>query len=133
MSINALSLSLSVFLCLKESLCGQRGLLPNTEIQTFQVSLTNRLRSQYDRIREQIGRVCVLSLLLCNLAINYGTKRQMTPHVHGDLSHVLQRHGPSRLMDAGTANQFEQRARGYQTMNHFLGSIIDHVSTNAHK
>ncbi|XP_068591688.1 meckelin [Cebidichthys violaceus] len=76
-----------------ESLCGQRGLLPNTEIQTFQVSLTNRLRLQYDRIREQIGR----------------------------------RNGPSRLMDASSANQFEQRARGYQTMNHFLGSIIDHA------
>ncbi|XP_029307433.1 meckelin isoform X2 [Cottoperca gobio] len=76
-----------------ESLCGQRGLLPNTEIQTFQVSLTNRLRSQYDRIREQIGR----------------------------------RNGPSRLMDASSANQFEQRARGYQTMNHFLGSVIDHA------
>ncbi|XP_034730420.1 meckelin isoform X3 [Etheostoma cragini] len=76
-----------------ESLCGQRGLLPNTEIQTFQVSLTNRLRSQYDRIREQINS----------------------------------RHGPSRPMDAFSANQFEQRARGYQTMNHFLGSIIDHA------
>ncbi|XP_075965443.1 meckelin isoform X2 [Anarhichas minor] len=76
-----------------ESLCGQRGLLPNTEIQTFQVSLTNRLRSHYDRIREQIGR----------------------------------RNGPSRLIDASSANQFEQRARGYQTMNHFLGSIIDHA------
>uniref|UniRef100_UPI0037E7BDA2 meckelin n=1 Tax=Semicossyphus pulcher TaxID=241346 RepID=UPI0037E7BDA2 len=35
-----------------ESLCGQRGLLPNTDLQTFQVSLTNRLRMQYDRIRE---------------------------------------------------------------------------------
>ncbi|KAM8868836.1 LOW QUALITY PROTEIN: meckelin [Spinachia spinachia] len=76
-----------------ESLCGQRGLLPNTEIQTFQVSLNDRLRLHYDRIREQIGR----------------------------------RNGPSRLIDASSANQFEQRARGYQTMNHFLGSIIDHA------
>ncbi|XP_068425702.1 meckelin [Clinocottus analis] len=76
-----------------ESLCGQRGLLPNTEIQTFQVSLTTRLRSHYDRIREQIE----------------------------------QRHGPSRLIDGGSVNQFEQRARGYRTMNHFLGSIIDHA------
>ncbi|KAK9513759.1 hypothetical protein VZT92_027267 [Zoarces viviparus] len=76
-----------------ESLCGQRGLLPNTDIQTFQVSLTDRLRSHYDRIREQIGR----------------------------------RNGPSRLIDTSSANQFEQRARGYQTMNHFLGSIIDHA------
>lgn len=46
------------FFCLKESLCGQRGLLPNTEVQTFQVSLTNRLRLQYDRIREPLSRVC---------------------------------------------------------------------------
>ncbi|XP_059196221.1 meckelin [Centropristis striata] len=76
-----------------ESLCAQRGLLPNTEIQTFQVSVTGNLRSQYERIRDQIGR----------------------------------RNGPSRLVDAGLANQFEQRARGYQTMNHFLGSIIDHA------
>ncbi|GAA6220717.1 meckelin [Lates japonicus] len=76
-----------------ESLCGQRGLLPNTDIQTFQVSLTNRLRSQYDRIREPLSR----------------------------------RNGPSRLMDASTANPFEQNVRAYHTMNHFLGSIIDHA------
>nr|XP_019948293.1 PREDICTED: meckelin [Paralichthys olivaceus] len=75
-----------------ESLCGQRGLLPNTDLQTFQVSLTNRLRSQYDRIREPLSR----------------------------------RNGPSRLIDASTANPFEQNTRAYHTMNHFLGSIIDH-------
>ncbi|KAJ4930861.1 hypothetical protein JOQ06_025164 [Pogonophryne albipinna] len=89
-------LSSTLWLCigfLQESLCGQRGLLPNSDTQTFQVSLTNRLRLQYDRIREQIGR----------------------------------RNGPSRLMDTSSANQFEQRARGYQTMNHFLGSVIDHA------
>ncbi|XP_061676782.1 meckelin-like isoform X2 [Syngnathoides biaculeatus] len=38
-----------------ESLCGQRGLLPSTEIQTFQVALSTRLRSQYDRIRESFA------------------------------------------------------------------------------
>lgn len=76
-----------------ESLCGKRGLLPNTEVQTFQVSLTNRLRMQYDRIREPLSR----------------------------------RSGPSRLMDACSGNQFEQNTRGYQTMNHFLGSIIEHA------
>ncbi|KAG7242035.1 hypothetical protein INR49_024080 [Caranx melampygus] len=75
-----------------ESLCGQRGLLPNTEIQTFQVSLTNRLRSQYDRIREPLNRM-----------------------------------GPSRLIDASTANRFELNVRAYHTLNHFLGSIIDHA------
>lgn len=44
---------------------------------------------------------------------------------------VLQRSGPSRLMDAASANQTEQNIRAYHTMNHFLGSIIDHVSTKA--
>eukprot|EP00064_Thunnus_orientalis_P003086 superscaffoldBa00000245_g3094 len=76
-----------------ESLCSQRGLLPNTETQTFQVSITNRLRVQYDRIREPISR----------------------------------RNRPSRLMDASSANPLDQSIRAYHTMNHFLGSIIDHA------
>ncbi|XP_029360463.1 meckelin [Echeneis naucrates] len=76
-----------------ESLCGQRGLLPNTEVQTFQVSLTNRLRAQYDRIREPLSR----------------------------------NNRPSRLIDASIANQPDLNIRAYQTMNHFLGSIIDHA------
>lgn len=76
-----------------ESLCGQRGLLPNTDIQTFQISITNRLRQQYDRIREPLCR----------------------------------RNGPSRLVDASSANPFEQSTKAYHTMNRFLGSIIDHA------
>ncbi|XP_045064306.1 meckelin-like isoform X3 [Coregonus clupeaformis] len=39
-----------------ESLCGQRGLLPNTDTQTFQISITSRLRQQYDRILEPLSR-----------------------------------------------------------------------------
>ncbi|XP_043116006.1 meckelin isoform X3 [Puntigrus tetrazona] len=39
-----------------ENLCGQRGLLPNSDTQTFQISITNRLRAQYDRIIEPISR-----------------------------------------------------------------------------
>ncbi|XP_019747679.1 meckelin-like isoform X1 [Hippocampus comes] len=74
-----------------ESLCGQRGLLPNTDMQTFQVALSTRLRSHYDRIRESFSR----------------------------------RYGPARLMDS--ANQWEQNIRAYHTMNHFLGSVIDHA------
>ncbi|XP_028281184.1 meckelin isoform X2 [Parambassis ranga] len=69
-----------------ESLCGQRGLLPNTEIQTFQVSLTKCLRSQYDRIRDS-----------------------------------LKRSGPSMI------NTSETQHKAYHTMNHFLGSVIDHA------
>ncbi|XP_019747671.1 meckelin-like isoform X2 [Hippocampus comes] len=76
-----------------ESLCGQRGLLPNTDMQTFQVALSTRLRSHYDRIRDSFTK----------------------------------RHGPSRLMDAASFNQSDQNIRAYQTMNHFLGSVIDHA------
>ncbi|KAJ8004941.1 hypothetical protein DPEC_G00141510 [Dallia pectoralis] len=39
-----------------ESMCGQRGLLPNTDTQTFQISITSRLRQQYDRILEPLSR-----------------------------------------------------------------------------
>uniref|UniRef100_A0A671LTD4 Transmembrane protein 67 n=1 Tax=Sinocyclocheilus anshuiensis TaxID=1608454 RepID=A0A671LTD4_9TELE len=39
-----------------ENLCGQRGLLPNSDTQTFQISITNRLRAKYDRIIEPINR-----------------------------------------------------------------------------
>ncbi|KAL7840509.1 hypothetical protein AOLI_G00258320 [Acnodon oligacanthus] len=39
-----------------ENLCGQRGLLPNSDVQTFQISITSRLRAQYDRILEPLGR-----------------------------------------------------------------------------
>ncbi|KAM6910050.1 meckelin [Xenentodon cancila] len=77
----------------RESLCGQRGLLPNTDIQTFQVSFTNHLRIQYDRIQDSL----------------------------------IRRNRPSRLMDASTANLSELQFRAYNTMNHFLGSFIDHA------
>ncbi|MGH0185627.1 UNVERIFIED_CONTAM: hypothetical protein FKN15_018538 [Acipenser sinensis] len=39
-----------------ENLCGQRDLLPITDIQTFQVSITNKMRLQYDRIHEPLSR-----------------------------------------------------------------------------
>ncbi|XP_041844911.1 meckelin isoform X2 [Melanotaenia boesemani] len=77
----------------RESLCGQRGLLPNTDVQTFQVSFSNHLRLQYDRIQDSISR----------------------------------RNRPSRLMDASAANLSELQFRAYNTMNHFLGSFIDHA------
>ncbi|MBN3315291.1 MKS3 protein, partial [Atractosteus spatula] len=39
-----------------ENLCGQRGLLPNTDVQTFQIAITHKLRQQYDRIFEPLKR-----------------------------------------------------------------------------
>ncbi|XP_038664961.1 meckelin isoform X1 [Scyliorhinus canicula] len=37
-----------------DNLCGQRGLIPNTEIETFQIFTTSKIREQYDKIREPI-------------------------------------------------------------------------------
>ncbi|XP_064409881.1 meckelin [Latimeria chalumnae] len=39
-----------------ENMCGQRGLLPNSDIQTFQISITNKMRQQYNRIHESLPR-----------------------------------------------------------------------------
>lgn len=121
------SYSLSFF-CHKESLCGQRGLLPNTDVQTFQVSLTNRLRSQYDRIREPL-KVCSR---LCYVICYHKHSVILMSILNITFSPILQRNMPSRLNDPSMANAFEQNIRVYYTMNHFLGSIIDHVSSNAH-
>ncbi|NXI58330.1 MKS3 protein, partial [Chloroceryle aenea] len=39
-----------------ENLCSQRGLLPNTDGQTFQVSISRRMRLHYDRIHQTLTR-----------------------------------------------------------------------------
>ncbi|XP_053104863.1 meckelin isoform X1 [Hemicordylus capensis] len=39
-----------------ENLCSQRGLLPNTDAQTFQISISSKMRQQYDRIHETLTR-----------------------------------------------------------------------------
>lgn len=54
----------------KESLCGQRGLLPNTEVQTFQVSLNSKLRAHYDKLQDSISRVCPDHTRVCTFAMN---------------------------------------------------------------
>ncbi|NXW16104.1 MKS3 protein, partial [Circaetus pectoralis] len=39
-----------------ENLCSQRGLLPNTDGQTFQISISRKMRLHYDRIHETLTR-----------------------------------------------------------------------------
>uniref|UniRef100_UPI00398F3174 meckelin isoform X2 n=1 Tax=Pristiophorus japonicus TaxID=55135 RepID=UPI00398F3174 len=39
---------------IQENLCSQRGLVPNTETETFQIFITSKIREQYDKIREPI-------------------------------------------------------------------------------
>ncbi|NXO00768.1 MKS3 protein, partial [Rhinopomastus cyanomelas] len=39
-----------------ENLCSQRGLVPNTDGQTFQISISRKMRLHYDRIHETLTR-----------------------------------------------------------------------------
>nr|XP_023504454.1 meckelin isoform X5 [Equus caballus] len=39
-----------------ESLCSQRGLVPNTDGQTFQIAISSQMRQHYDRIHETLTR-----------------------------------------------------------------------------
>ncbi|MEJ1279625.1 transmembrane protein 67 [Cricetulus griseus] len=42
-----------------ENLCSQRGLVPNTDGQTFQIAVSDQMRQHYDRIHETLTRVCI--------------------------------------------------------------------------
>ena len=50
----------------QEDLCGQRGLLPGTEQQTFEIFISREMRTRYDRIMSPITmpQVRVISQLL---------------------------------------------------------------------
>ncbi|KPP60114.1 meckelin-like [Scleropages formosus] len=83
-----------------ENLCGQRGLLPNTDIQTFQISITNKLRQQYDRILEPLTRRNAPSRLIDASAnpFEQNTKAYHTmnkflsafiDHAHRDLDYIV--------------------------------------------
>ncbi|MGH0151242.1 UNVERIFIED_CONTAM: hypothetical protein FKN15_040564 [Acipenser sinensis] len=83
-----------------ENLCGQRGLLPNTDIQTFQVSITNKMRLQYDRIREPLSRRTGPSRLLDSSAnpFEQSTKAYHTmnkflgsfiDHAHREMDYIV--------------------------------------------
>ncbi|XP_053323888.1 meckelin [Spea bombifrons] len=39
-----------------ENMCSQRGLQPNNDVQTFQISITNRMRTQFDRIHDNLTK-----------------------------------------------------------------------------
>uniref|UniRef100_A0AAA9SC66 Transmembrane protein 67 n=2 Tax=Bos TaxID=9903 RepID=A0AAA9SC66_BOVIN len=39
-----------------ENLCSQRGLVPNTDGQTFQIAISSQMRQHYDRIHETLTR-----------------------------------------------------------------------------
>uniref|UniRef100_A0A671MD16 Meckelin-like n=1 Tax=Sinocyclocheilus anshuiensis TaxID=1608454 RepID=A0A671MD16_9TELE len=83
-----------------ENLCGQRGLLPNSDTQTFQISITNRLRAQYDRIIEPINwrsgpsRLVDASANPCEQSTNaYHTMNRflgsVIDHAHREMDYIV--------------------------------------------
>ena len=82
----------------EEDLCGKRGLLPDTDQQTFEMALTLKIRQQYDRlmlpVREQLA---------------HGMNNERTPRGR------VTGHFNSRVLQA------------YFIMNRFLSAFIDHA------
>ncbi|XP_075776499.1 meckelin isoform X2 [Pelodiscus sinensis] len=83
-----------------ENLCSQRGLLPNTDGQTFQISISGKMRQQYDRIHETLTRKRGPARLLDSSATTFeqSTKAYHTmnkflgsfiDHVHKDMDYIV--------------------------------------------
>ncbi|XP_066547524.1 meckelin isoform X2 [Amia ocellicauda] len=83
-----------------ENLCGQRGLLPNTDVQTFQIAISSKLRQQYDRILEPLTRRNGPSRLLDSTADSFEQSaktyhtmnRFLTStidHAHPDMDYIV--------------------------------------------
>ncbi|XP_060631585.2 meckelin [Anolis sagrei] len=83
-----------------ENLCSQRGLLPNTDGQTFQISISNRMRQHYDRIHETLTRKHGPVRLLNSSATTFeqSTKAYHTmnkflgsfiDHVHKEMDYIV--------------------------------------------
>lgn len=113
-------MSVDVF-CTKESMCGQRGLLHTSDVQTFQVAFTRHLRTQYERIRDLRNRVWTVCFAWSSKLENSRVQCYLS-------GCYLQGGGLLRSWDSSSANQFEQKTSVYNTMNHFLRSFIDHVA-----
>ncbi|XP_028592350.2 meckelin isoform X1 [Podarcis muralis] len=83
-----------------ENLCSQRGLLPNTDGQTFQISISSKMRQQYDRIHETLTRKQGPVRLLNSSATTFeqSTKAYHTmnkflgsfiDHVHKEMDYIV--------------------------------------------
>ncbi|KAI0219967.1 Meckelin [Lamellibrachia satsuma] len=83
----------------EEDLCGQRGLLPGTEQQTFQISIPRTLRSQFDRILQPMS------------APQHGAVAHGGGNAPGHLNIIT-----------------EKSVHAYMTLNRLLQGFIDHVS-----
>ncbi|CAK6438937.1 unnamed protein product [Pipistrellus nathusii] len=83
-----------------ENLCSQRGLVPNTEGQTFQIAISSQMRQHYDRIHETLIRKNGPARLLSSSASTfeqsikaYNTMNKFLgsfiDHVHKDMDYFI--------------------------------------------
>ncbi|XP_003782613.1 meckelin [Otolemur garnettii] len=83
-----------------ENLCSQRGLVPNTDGQTFQIAISSQMRQQYDRIHETLMRKNGPARLLTSSASTfehsikaYNTMNKFLgsfiDHVHKELDYFI--------------------------------------------
>uniref|UniRef100_A0A8C6X577 Transmembrane protein 67 n=1 Tax=Naja naja TaxID=35670 RepID=A0A8C6X577_NAJNA len=83
-----------------ENLCSQRGLLPNTDGQTFQISISSKMRQLYDKIHESLTRKHGPVRLLNSSATTFeqSTKAYHTmnkflssfiDHVHKEIDYII--------------------------------------------
>ena len=86
-------------------MCGRRGLLPDSDLQTFQIALTQQFRMRYDKI---------FSPLRAEIVEGQGQA------VRGGA-----REGVPRPPQGGLP---EASITAYEHMNRFLSAFISHVS-----
>ncbi|XP_036193599.1 meckelin isoform X3 [Myotis myotis] len=83
-----------------ENLCSQRGLVPNTEGQTFQIAISSQMRQHYDRIHETLTRKNGPARLLSSSASAFEQSIQayntmnrflgsFIDHVHKDMDYFI--------------------------------------------
>ena len=81
------------FLTFQENLCSQRGLVPNTDGQTFQIAISSQMRQHYDRIHETLTRVCIKynSGIFCQYFILFKNQECKTCCIYSYLFFTLEK------------------------------------------
>ncbi|EDV25938.1 uncharacterized protein TRIADDRAFT_55538 [Trichoplax adhaerens] len=83
----------------EDNLCGQRGLLPSSDVQTFQMALPRRLRIQYDKILKPLQE-------------------------EADKSKTQRGKGPAD--PRSNTLDIQDKIEAYKTINTFLSNFVEH-------
>ncbi|XP_042293719.1 meckelin-like [Sceloporus undulatus] len=123
----------------EENLCPLRGLEANSEVQTFEVLLTDKTRTLYDRITQSSMEVCFLIIFCYPL--------QYAPKFHPGFIHGLKNNFLAILCQVTKilkslnfifrlwqvprgkhvrSDLHSQRLKGYHALNRFLISFLEH-------